>query len=305
MFDPTHNTTTMKTTDKPRLDVYQAVTDRIIEALEQGTPPWRKDWTAINSAPRNWDGRGYRGINWLLLGILLYANPVFVTFNKAKALGGQVRKGEKGHIVTLWKFFKGKDATTGLEKVVPMLKHFYVWNVAQCDGLPDLPQVEAREFEPLDMAEQIISAMPSPPHIDECGNGRCYYQPKNDAIHMTERVAFKSSEGFYSTLFHELGHATGHESRLARKTLMEGGGFGSQTYSREELVAELTAANLCAVSGISNPELEVNHAAYCAGWAKVLKEDPKAIVWAAGQAAKAADCILGRKDEPMMEEATA
>lgn len=287
-------------------DLYQEVTDRILATLRNGVCPWRKDWTATNDTPRNWDNRPYRGINWLMLSTLAYKSPVYVTYKKALDLGGQVRKGEKGQLVVFWKFFKGKDTdpNTGKNKTVPMLRHYYVFNVEQCENLPALPAVDARPFTPLDECERIVSSMPQAPSITENGRGSCFYRPSTDSVHMTDRHAFKSSEGFYGTLFHELGHATGHPSRLNRPGITEKANFGSDTYSREELVAELTSANLCAHAGIASPVIE-NQAAYLQSWLNVLQEDTKAIVWAAGKAARAADFILGRTFEDTTSEESA
>jgi antirestriction protein ArdC len=298
--------TTTKTPTAPR-DLYQEVTDRILAALRNGVCPWRKDWTATNDTPRNWDNRAYRGINWLTLSTLAYKSPVYVTFKKALELGGQVRKGEKGEIIVFWKFFKSKeiDPSTGKFKTIPMLRHYHVFNVEQCENLPELPSVEAKTFTPLEECERIVSTMPQAPAITEDGKGRCFYRPSSDSVHMTDRHAFKSTEGFYGTLFHELGHATGHPSRLNRPGITEKANFGSDTYSREELVAEITSANLCAHAGIASPLIE-RHAAYLQSWLNVLQEDSKAIIWAAGKAARAADFILGRTfEDTTTEEAAA
>lgn len=288
-------------------DIYEEVTQRIVASLRAGVCPWKRDWTATSDAPRNWDGRVYRGINWLLLGSLAYDRPIFVTFNKAKELGGMVRKGEKGHLVTFWKFFQSRDIdpNTGKPKRIPMLRYYYVFNVAQCEGLPELPAPAVRPFEPVAECERIVASMPNAPAIHENGRGRCFYRPSTDSVHMTARTAFQSEAGFYSTLFHELGHSTGHQSRLDRETLTKSANFGTATYSREELVAELTAANLCAHTGISAPVID-NQAAYIQGWLSALQEDAKALVWAAGKAARAADYILGiTHHDDATEETTA
>jgi antirestriction protein ArdC len=294
------------TTTTEARDLYQEVTDRIIAALRNGVCPWRKDWNATSDTPRNWDNRPYRGINWLTLSTLAFTSPVYVTFKKALELGGQVRKGEKGQLVVFWKFFKSKDIdpSTGKFKMIPMLRHYYVFNVDQCENLPTIPTVDARPFEPLEECERIVASMPQAPIISEDGRGRCFYRPSSDSVHMTDRHAFKSTEGFYGTLFHELGHATGHPTRLNRPGITEKANFGSDTYSREELVAELTSANLCAHAGIASPVID-NQAAYLQSWLNVLQADTKAIVWAAGKAARAADFILGRTFEDSTTEDTA
>jgi antirestriction protein ArdC len=281
--------------------LYDTITAKIIEKLEQGVCPWRKDWNPCTDIPRNWDGRPYSGINWLLLTMAAYEQPVFVTFKKAQALGGQVRKGEKGHIVTFWNFFKNKDKVTGDEKTVPFLKHYYVFNVTQCDGLPEIATPELSPIAPIDVCEAIVAGMPHAPEIDHAGQGRCFYRPDTDTVSMAKKDSFNTPEGYYSTLFHELAHSTGHKSRLNRRTLTSKASFGSNDYGREELVAELSAANLCATAGISATIID-NQAAYLASWIKTLQEDNKAIVWATGQASKAANFILGKTEEPKSED---
>lgn len=285
-------------------DIYQQVTDRIIAMLQDGICPWKRDWSASPFTPRNWNGRPYRGINWLLLGSLDYPTPVFLTYKQARALGGTVRKGERGHMVTFWKFFEVRDDGTAEDRRIPMLRHYTVFNVAQCDGLPELPAPAEREFCPVAAAEAVVQDMPQRPDIrEEDTRGRCFYRPSTDTVHMAPRRSFLSNEGWYSTLFHELAHATGHKSRLDRAGIAETASFGSETYSREELVAELAAANVCAEIGISEPVIE-NQAAYIQSWLKALQDDPKALIWAAGKAARAADWILNRM-QPTADEVQA
>jgi antirestriction protein ArdC len=289
---------------KDKIDLYGDITARILQSLKQGTIPWKRNWGSTNETPRNWDGRPYRGINWLMLSSTAWSSPVFLTFNKAKELGGSVRKGEKGERVAFWKFFKHATEvdSNGRPKIIPMMKSYTVFNVAQCDGLPTLPDVIKNELDPIAAADEIIENMPQRPAIHFDGRGRNYYAPLTDEVHLTEKSAFHSAEGFYSVAFHELAHATGHPDRLGRKDHGQVNRFGGEEYSKEELVAELTAANLCAKVGISDQVIE-NQASYIAGWLQALGDDPKMIVQAAGLAAKAADCITGRKFEQDTEEA--
>ncbi len=160
-----------------------------------------------------------------------------------------------------------------------MLRYYLVWNVEQCEGL-DLPALEHQQVDVIARAEAIVAAMPHSPKINFDGGDKAYYRPDNDSIHLPGRNSFDSAGEYYSTLFHELSHSTGHESRLNRQTLTEVVPFGSETYSKEELVAEFGAAFLCAHSGIENTVN--NSAAYIGGWLKKLRSDPKLAVLAAG-----------------------
>lgn len=276
-------------------DVYEEVTDRIIAALEQGTVPWRRPWVASADAHRNpVSGTEYRGINPFLLDMTAwergYQVPQWVTFKQAIAQGGCVRKGEKSTLVIFWRMLKGKDKTTGEERSIPMLRHYRVFNVDQVDGL-DIEQPEMAAFDPIKRADQIIAAMPNAPHIGHGGN-RAFYAPAMDTVQLPKREQFVSADAYYSTAFHELTHSTGHESRLNR-TEVAGAthSFGSDTYAREELVAELGAAMVGAKAGIA-PQTDQS-AAYIAGWLKALKNDRKLLVSAAGRAQRAADYIAG------------
>lgn len=272
--------------------VYDLVADKIIAQLEAGNVPWRKPWSSIG-APRNIYGKPYRGINTILLGLSKHRDPRWITYNKAKALGGQVRKGEKSTMVVFWKGIPIEEEDKNgnkVQKTIPYLRYFNVFNVEQIDGL-DLPKVE--EGTPVDViaeAEAIVTGMPNPPSIDENGGNRAYYVPASDSIHMPPVAAFKEPEERYSTLFHELSHSTGHSSRLGRKTINESAPFGSEIYSQEELVAEFGSAFLCNMAGIVNTI--DNSAAYIASWIRALKNDKKLAVIAASQGQKAADYIL-------------
>jgi len=218
----------------------------------------------------------------------------WATFKQIKDHDGHVRRGEKGTPVVFWKTIdiEDKDDTTKI-KTVWFLRYFTVFNVTQADGL-DLPAVETTgpTFDPVEAAEHIVANMPNRPHMDHNGGDRAYYIPRLDEVHLPPRSAFSGAEEYYSTAFHELGHSTGHESRLNRHGLETGiAAFGSPVYSREELAAEFTSAFLCHASGIENT-IE-NSTAYVQSWLKALKNDTRMAVVAASQAQRAADYITG------------
>lgn len=276
----------------PHRDIYQEVTNSILSLLEQGVVPWRKSWTS-GRAPQNLiSGKAYQGMNSFLLAFTPYTSPYWLTFNQAKARGGFVRKGERGTKIIFWHIFQREveqDGETTL-KSMPYLNEWTVFNVEQCDGI-QTPAVSPLTFTAIEAAEQIIHTMPLPPAIKHMHSDSPYYVPALDAVHMPRREQFTSSEAYYATLFHELAHSTGHKSRLARPDLMNDASFGSEPYSREELVAEMTAAMLCGVTGIA-PLTVQNSAAYLKGWLSALKNDKKLLIAAASQAQKAADFIL-------------
>ncbi len=274
---------------------YERITERIVGMLEAGTVPWRKPWSGgTTAAPRSLrSGKPYRGINRVLFSCAGYDRPEWATYKQAKARGGHVRKGEKGWPCVFWKWLEKEDRETGERKRFPMLRVYVVFNVEQCDGLelPELePKIPAKPFEAIEAAQALWTCYPARPAFTHAG-GRAFYQPTVDRITLPKPERFGSSEEYYSTLFHEMGHSTGHESRLGRD--LGFCRFGDPVYSREELVAEMTSAFLCAESGISPAVIE-NQAAYIASWVRVLKGKPKLAVTAAAQAQKAADLILGR-----------
>ena len=213
-----------------------------------------------------------------------------------------MRKGEKGRRVIFWKWLvkNREDLETGekRQQKIPMLRYYTVFNLDQIDGIeaPEEPEVE--KLDPIEAAESIVSDMPKQPGR-RAGDKAVYY-PTSDEVAMPEFQDFHSSEEFYCTLFHELAHSTGHVSRLNRKEIMEVNHFGSHEYSKEELVAEMTAAFLCGESGILPATIE-NSAAYLQSWAAKFKEDTKMVVCAAAQAQKAADFILApvKNGEPV------
>ena len=269
---------------------YERITDRITTLLEQGTVPWHKPWKAKTGWPRNYvSQKTYRGINVFLLSAMSYESPCWLTFRQASQLGGNVRKGEKSCPVVFWKPMRIEDKESGEEKKIPLLRIYHVFNAAQCDGLPDAPPVTV-EVVTVKPAE-IVAQMPQPPVIKH-GMVCAYYSPYDDCVGMPARERFESEETFFSTLFHELVHATGHESRLKRTTLAENNGFGSDPYCREELIAEMGAAFLCGHAEIIERTID-SSAAYIHGWLERIRQDKTLIVQAAAQAQKAADFILG------------
>jgi len=292
--------------------IYDLITDRIIALLEKGVIPWRKPWDAASGAPRNLvSKKEYRGINAMLLCSLGFSSPWFLTFNQAKALGGPVKKAAHGFPVVFWKFLEAstapddEDEPTGGRDRVPLLRYYTVFNLDQTEGIPAdrIPAPpgaeETRRFDPIEACERIMEQMPKRPEIRYTIEGQAYYQPSTDTVTMPFRETFVSPAEFYNTIFHELTHASGAPHRLARNSLTGWAPFGSAQYSREELVAEMGAGFLCAAAGIDGATLE-NSAAYIQGWLRVLKDDRRAVIVAAGQAQKAADFILDRsaEDEP-------
>ena len=275
--------------------VYQIVTDRIVSLLESGTVPWRKPWAGPANEPKNLQsGKAYRGINVFLLSAVGFGSPYWLTFKQASARGGHVRKGEHGSLVVFYKDWDtGKRDDDGRPVVLPVLRYYRVWNVEQCDGV-EYPSIDVPtlDFRPIDRCERVVADMPRAPKIVQ-GEARAWYQPTADVVNMPQPELFRSVEEYYSTLFHELTHSTGHKSRLDRPGVAQVQPFGSAVYSREELIAECGAAFLCGHCSIEAATLD-NSAAYIAGWLAKLRSDRKLVVQAASQAQRAADWILDR-----------
>lgn len=288
-------------------DVYQIITDRMLALLEAGTVPWQKPWRtgAADILPSNYQTRKpYRGANVFLLLCSGFDCPYWLTYKQATEMGGQVKKGSKGLPVVFWnwrdKLEGGKPVLNGSGKPeqVPFLRYYTVFNLEQIDGIAWAKPVaaEGTKWEPLANCEQIVAEMPQAPEIRHGGN-RAYYSPSHDFVNMPNRDSFPEFAEYYGVLFHELTHATGHEKRLCRKGIARTddaiAAFGSQTYGKEELVAEMGAAFLCGQAGILNQTV-TNSAAYLASWIKTIKGDPKLVVTAAAQAQRAADFILNQ-----------
>jgi len=281
-------------------DVYQIITDRVIGMLEQGVIPWHRPWKTSDEEPKNlFSKTGYHGLNVLLLAVIRemegYTTPYWLTFNQARKLKGCVKKGEHGFPITYWNFIdkQVEDADTGETKVktIPFLRYYTVFNVDQCD-LPEgtVPQLETREHNSIEACENIQTGYKVCPAIQYGGN-KAFYNFRSDFIGMPQKESFDNNEAFYGTLFHELVHSTGHESRLSRGDFKQAA-FGGQDYSKEELTAEMGSLFLCSHAGIDKPIID-NSASYIQGWLTHLQNDKRMVVSAAGKAQKAADFILG------------
>jgi antirestriction protein ArdC len=289
-----------------KTSVYQIVTDRIIASLKAGVIPWEKPWQTPRFTggpfPRNFrTGKPYRGINIMLLWSCSYSSQFWLTFNQAKELNGTVRKGEKGTQIVFYKQLrdcaKTDDEQTEEEyrRAPFVLAYHTVFNVEQCDGLT-LPQIEEpsrlNDVEVDETCEAIVNGWSNRPSLQLTSETeyRAYYRPSTDSVHMPARARFVDAPPYYSTLFHELVHSTGHETRLKRTFCAH---FGDELYSNEELVAEMGAAFLCAIAGIANENTERNTTAYIQNWISRLQEDNRLIVHAAANAQRAVDAILG------------
>lgn len=285
-----------------KVDVYEIITNRIIELLEQGTVPWKKPWTEAGVPMNAISKRPYRGINFWLLLSLDYERNLFLTWDQIKASGASVKKGEHGHIIAFWKVIKKEALSEGeatnqeKQKNVPLLRYYKVFNVAQCIDLPEgfiEPLVQV-ELKPIEECEAIIHTMPQCPVIKH-KEQKAFYRITEDFINMPKKKSFRKSDDYYATFFHELIHSTGHEKRLNRSTIAEMAEFGSETYSIEELVAELGSAYLCSFAGILSGQIN-NNAAYIKGWLGKLRDDKRFIVRASAYAQRATDFILNVKE---------
>ena len=292
-------------TGNTKNDVYAIVNQKIIEQLEKGTVPWLQPWTDAGLPKNAVSGKSYRGINIMLLGCMGYANNSFLTFKQLTDIGAKVKKGEKGHMVVFWNVAeKEQPATDSSEqeknqKKQTMLRYYIVFNVSQCENIPEkFLSTEDRETTEIPTCEFVVDNMPQRPAI-KFKEQKAYYSPSQDFVNMPKKKSFNSDNAYYSTLFHELVHSTGHEKRLNRQSLVNNAKFGSETYSLEELVAEIGTCYLQSHTGITS-QFEQS-SAYIQGWLQRLKNDKRFIFIASNQAQKAIDFILNHKD---LEEST-
>ena len=276
--------------------VYEMVTDRIINQLEQGVIPWQKPWTGVRSGAYN---RISKKPYSLLNQMLLKFDGEYATFKQWQDLGGHVRKGEKSEIVTFWKIQpveEEQEDGTKVVKQIPLLRYYNVFHISQVDGVEPLAKDELHDIEPIEKAENILHDYWSREDItvEHMASDRAYYSPSRDLVHLPLFEQFKNANEYYSTAFHESVHSTMKESRCNRAEEREGKlvAFGSNEYSKEELVAEIGSANLMNIIGIESQKSFRNNAAYIQNWLSVLKNDVKFIVSASSKAEKAVKYIL-------------
>jgi len=286
-------------------DVYAIITKQIIARLKEGTIPWRKPWVAAGSPQNLLSKRPYRGINIWLLASLGYEQNLFLTHNQLTEIGGKVKKGEKGHLAVFWKVIEAPktehDTETGEIKKKPLLRYYWVFNVAQCENIEKyLPADAAVPNSPIATCESVVEGMPNKPDIRH-KEPDAYYHPGKDYVNMPKLKTFINAEAYYATLFHELIHSTGHSSRLNRKEVTAMTPFGSDIYSIEEITAELGTCYLTSLTGIAPITFE-NNAAYIHGWIERLENDQRVIVYASMQAQKATDYIMNVKAEEIEAE---
>lgn len=277
--------------------VYEMVTDRIIEQLENGVIPWQKPWTGIKSGAYN---RISKKSYSLLNQMLLKHDGEYATFKQWEDLGGHVRKGEKSEIVVFWKIQpieeEQEDGTKEV-KQIPLLRYFNVFHISQVDGVEPLSKDALKEIEPIEKADQILNDYWTRENItvEHIASDKAYYSPKRDLIHLPLFEQFTDANEYYSTAFHESVHSTMKESRCNRAEDRKGKlvAFGSEDYSKEELVAEIGSASLMNIMGIETSKSFKNSSAYIQGWLSALQNDVKFIVSASSKAEKAVNYILG------------
>lgn len=274
------------------LNVYEMVTERIIKQLEQGTIPWQKPWTGVRSGAFN---RVSKKPYSLINQAILEKSGEYATFHQWKNLGGHIKKGAKSEIVVFWKIIDVEEKNDKGEiekKKLPLLRYYNVFHISQVEGVEPLKEKLNTEIEPIEEADRIIKNYVDREHITfkECISDKAFYRPMTVVVPLKEQ--YKNINSFYQVAFHEITHSTGAQKRLDRD-IKELAPFGSEIYSKEELVAELGSAFLINHLGIETKGTFQNSASYIESWLQVLRNDNKFIVSASSKAEKAVNYILG------------
>jgi len=282
-------------------DIYEMVTNLIIDRLEAGVVPWHMPWKSDTGMPRNlFSKKAYRGFNFWYLLSFGFERPYFLTFNQVNELGGTIRKGSKSFQVVFWKMVESRQDPT---KKIPYLRYYRVFHIDDVDNIDPkkIPVADSHNhtFDPIGTCDQLVEEWQDSPVI-ELGKPQACYFPSLDKVQMPSPHTFYKDEQYYSVLFHELVHSTGHRKRLNRHSKFPDHSFGSRDYSQEELVAEMGAAYLCGICGIENETID-NSAAYIHSWLQKLKNDKKFVLQAASYAQLATDYILGIKPHDTSE----
>lgn len=292
------------------MDIYAAVTDRIIAELESGIIPWNRPWTGVSEgAIRRSNGKPYSLINQLLLG----KPGEYLTFKQCKDEGGKIKKGAKSKMVVFWKVLhrEKKDANGGIvrdenglpiDDPIPMLRYYNVFHIDDCEGIE--PKYTAERLpataSTVERAEEIIADYSERAKltVEHSKQNRAFYSPRRHLVSLPLMEQFEDTAGYYDTAFHELTHSTGHKSLLNRFSESDGAAaFGSESYSKEELIAEIGACGILHELGLETVKSFRNNAAYIQSWLSALKNDKRLIVSAASRAEKAIKLILGTQDE--------
>lgn len=299
-------------------DIYSEITEKIIAALKAGTVPWRRPWAAGSMPLSMSTGRPYRGVNVFILGMTAqiegHGSPWWGTYNQIAERDGQIRKGEKSTMIILWRPIEKKDAAGKVVERFMVLRSYNVFNEDQAEWAPEARRPRAivtGDANPIEACDALVAGylvgsggrLGTGPKV-RTGGDEAYYSSRTDHVQMPERRDFLTSEGYYSALFHELAHSTGHSTRLNREGIVEGHRFGDEMYSKEELIAEMGAAMMCGLAGIEQVTLE-NSAAYIASWIRVFDEDAKVLVQAGAAAQRAVDLATSVVFEEEKEEVAA
>lgn len=277
-------------------DIYEMVTDRIIEQLEKGVVAWQKPWTGVHDGAYNRiSNKPYSLLNQMLLS----KTGEYASFKQWTELGGHIRKGEKAEIVTFWKIQPIEEENEDGEKVtkqIPLLRYYNVFHISQVEGV-EPKSIDLNELQPIEEAERIKNEYMQREHIKilEKVTNKAFYSPSLDYIQIPCKEQYQNIEEFYSTLFHEMTHSTGHKVRLDREDIKDCVYFGSENYSKEELCAELGSAFLINKLGIESSKSFKNSTAYIQSWLRVLKNDKKFIISASSRAEKAVKYILNEQ----------